>query len=179
MNQVSQSYFNRNSPLADFILHPYFIILLRVVVGGVMVFAGWVKLFDMPGLASEINNYRILPEAWINFFAIILPPIELIAGLFLIFGIWMGGALAVTTGLLAVFTIAVQSAIMRGLDIECGCFGTSDAQKVGLQTLIRDVLLLFGTIPIWIAYLSNKRSPVPEQEPDLGSEVEAGARDNT
>ncbi len=140
----------KSSLLHRTVIHPYFVMFLRFMLGGIMIFAGAIKLIDMPGMAESIENYRLLPHAWVNIPAIILPAVELIAGICLIAGIWIQGALLIITGLFAVFIVAVESAIWRGLNIECGCFGLSDSEIVGVQVLVRDVLFLFATIPIWV-----------------------------
>jgi len=131
--------------------NPYVGLVFRWFLGIIMIYAGWNKLFDMANLATAIERYRIIPSETVNLFAIILPPIEIIAGVGLILGVLLEGALTITTVLLAVFLIAIESAILRGLDIDCGCFGTSDAERVGIAVLIRDVFLFLTVIPIWMA----------------------------
>ncbi|HOJ60221.1 MAG TPA: MauE/DoxX family redox-associated membrane protein [bacterium] len=147
------------------IYHPATLLGLRIILGAVLIYAGWIKIFDMPGMAKSIENYRILPVAMVNIPAIVMPPVEIITGLCLILGIWMEGALVIATGLFAVFIVAIQSAILRGLDIECGCFGTSDAEKVGTRVLVRDFLLLFVTLLIWLGY-KRESTPVPVPDPE-------------
>ncbi len=131
-------------------LKNYFTLLLRLVLGGVLVYAGYSKMIDMEGMAQAIENYRILPVSIVNIVAIILPPVEFIAGLCLIFGFLLDGALMITLMLFAVFCVAIESAIWRGLDIECGCALTSDAEIVGIKVLLRDLFFLLLTIVVWI-----------------------------
>jgi len=138
------------SKIALGLTNPYFCLVLRLFLGGVLVFSGAVKLFSMADMAHSIANYRILPVSLINLVAIILPPVELIAGIGLILGLFFDGALAISTLLLLVFLAAIESAILRGLDIQCGCFGTSDAELVGTGVLLRDVMLLFSVVPLWM-----------------------------
>jgi hypothetical protein len=45
-------------------------------------------------------------------------------------------------GMMAVFTLAVAAAVYRGLDFECGCFGTADASSIGLAKLGQNLALL-------------------------------------
>ncbi|MFB3788350.1 MAG: MauE/DoxX family redox-associated membrane protein [bacterium] len=148
------------------IYHPATLLAVRIFLGVILMYAGWLKLFDMTGMAQSIENFRIVPIPLVNLFAMVLPPVEVITGLCLILGIAMEGALAITTALFAVFTVAIQSAIWRGLDIECGCFGTSDAEVVGAQVLVRDILLLFLTLLLWMGRRRGSASPA-------GSETEA------
>ncbi|MBN2326784.1 MAG: DoxX family membrane protein [Candidatus Omnitrophica bacterium] len=160
-----------NQPKFDKILaHPYAVIVLRVLVGGIMIFAGWSKLIDMAGMAESIENYRILPSALVNIPAIILPAIELIAGVCLIAGIWIDGALLIVTGLFVVFIAAIQSAIWRGLNIECGCFGLSDSEIVGAKVLIRDSLFVLATVPIWLSRIRGDESQNLQLE-EIASEL--------
>lgn len=159
----------KSSLLHRAVIHPYFVTFLRIVLGGIMVFAGAVKLIDMPGMADSIENYRLLPHAWVNIPAIILPAVELIAGVCLIAGVWMNGALLIVTGLFAVFVVAVESAIWRGLNIECGCFGLSDSEIVGVQVLTRDVLFLLATVPIWVSHFGIGRKGEALGESAVGS----------
>ena len=51
-------------------------------------------------------------------------------------------AALLATGLMGVFTVAVIAALARGLDIECGCFGTADATRVGVVKVVENVGML-------------------------------------
>lgn len=139
-----------------FFLHTYTLIVLRIVLGAIFIYAGWVKLFDMDSMARAIANYRVVPLSWVNVLAIVIPAVEVIAGAALIAGVMMKGALAIITGLILVFCIAIVSAILRGLNIECGCFGTSDSEQVGLAVLVRDLLMLAATVPIWVSMFRER-----------------------
>ncbi len=152
-----------------FLLHPYTLVFFRIVLGGILIFAGIVKLIDMAGMAESIENYRILPRAWVNLSAIVMPALEVVVGIFLILGIWMDGALLITTGLFVLFILAVESAIWRGLNIQCGCFGLSDSEIVGMKVLIRDGLFLLGTLPLWIARFRIGEQPIPESNESIES----------
>ncbi len=134
-----------------FFRHPYFALILRIFVGGILTYAGFLKMIDMEGMAEAIQNYQILPFSIVNIFGIILPPIEFLTGLCLMFGFFFEGALLVATMLLVVFCLAIETAILRGLDIECGCSLTTDAEIVGIKVLLRDVFLLLCTLAIGFA----------------------------
>ncbi len=133
------------------LLHPVMVLALRFILGGTLIYAGWLKLIDMPGLAEAIGNYRLLPYSLSNLPAMILPAVEVIVGICLISGIWFDGALFLTSAMFAAFVIAIESAIWRDLNIDCGCFSTSDGEIVGVKILLRAGFLFLFTIPIWIA----------------------------
>ena len=100
--------------------------------------------FQDPGsceFASAVANYRLLPFEFIKIFAIFLPWIELVAGMCVLLGIWLRPAALVLTVTTGIFILAVASALARGLNIECGCFGKIGGGKVGLQNLAINIIL--------------------------------------
>ena len=79
----------------------------------------------------------------INLAALIIPWLELIAGLCLIFAVLEVPSLIIINGLIVMFTLVVGVSLIRGLDIHCGCFTTSpDAKSDMAQVLARDIILL-------------------------------------
>ena len=108
------------------VFFPYLLISLlsRVVLGGILLFAGIVKLPHFDSFVWEIEQYRILPEILVSSYAHILPVIEILLGVMIIAGIFIRANAALSGLLVLSFTIAKTSALMRGLDIEvCPCFG--------------------------------------------------------
>jgi len=90
-----------------------------------------------------------MPDILINVLAIAFPWIELVAGILLIFGISVKENCAILSGLLVIFIIAIAISMARGLNIDCGCFGTVDGAKVGLLKILENVgLLILGLILI-------------------------------
>lgn len=122
---------------------------LQFILGGVFVVYGAAKIYDPAAFASDIGNYRLLPHELINLFAIILPWIELAAGLMLILGIWVRASAAVIAAMAIMFLIAIGQAWARGLDIRCGCLGTVDARRVGLRAMLEDSVYLAIALWLW------------------------------
>ena len=120
----------------------YLLILFRIIVGFVFIYAGILKISDPAGFSEAINNYDLLPLSFVNFFAITLPWIEVVAGLFLLFGISVKENSFIISVMLVVFIFAIVISLGRGLNIECGCFGTSSGSKVGIIKLLENSLLL-------------------------------------
>jgi len=102
----------------------YLSLLSRVVLGGVLIFAGIVKLPNIDTLIWEIEQYQILPTSLAIAYGYVLSPIEIALGVLLLLGIYLRTS-AVVSGLLVLsFTIAKLNALARGLDIDvCPCFG--------------------------------------------------------
>jgi uncharacterized membrane protein YphA (DoxX/SURF4 family) len=123
--------------------------LLRVVLAVAFIWAALAKIADIGAFAKDIHNFRMVPLAFENVFAMALPWIELVAGVALVLNIAPKSGMIVLGGLLVVFLIAIVSAIVRDLDIACGCFGTSDASRTGWVTLFRDVGFIAVAILGW------------------------------
>ncbi len=127
----------------------YLLLLFRVIVGFVFIYAGILKISDPAGFSDAINNYDLLPLSFVNFFAITLPWIEVVAGLFLLFGISVKENSFIISVMLVVFLLAIAISLGRGLNIECGCFGTSSGTKVGIIKLVENsILLIFSFVLI-------------------------------
>jgi len=139
--------------MKDFLSSRYVQVVLQIIVGAVFVYASYNKLFDQVAFAKSVYGYKFLPDFLINLTAIIVPPLEFIAGLFLMFGLFRKGSSAVIIVLLSVFLVALVQAYARGLDIDCGCFGSTAADKTTstdiLIRIFQDILLLLGAIIIF------------------------------
>lgn len=122
-----------------------FLILTRLVVGGVFIYAGALKLLDPQGFADAIAGFEMLPPQLVTLAALGLPPLEVLAGVLLIAGWGLRMAAFCILGLTLVFAVALGQALTRGLLVDCGCFGGGDASVASMWvTLGRDVLLMAG-----------------------------------
>jgi uncharacterized membrane protein YphA (DoxX/SURF4 family) len=100
--------------------------LIRWVLSMLFIWAGCTKLADPQAFSVIIQDFGIVPEFSVKPIAVILPVLEVTAGIGLIFDI--RGSLAVITGLLALFIVTLGYGIWLGLDIDCGCFGPEDPE---------------------------------------------------
>jgi uncharacterized membrane protein YphA (DoxX/SURF4 family) len=117
------------------------VLISRILIGGILVYSSFEKIFDPSGFANAINNYHIIPFGLENNFAIILPWIELIVGICLIIGVFIDGAAFIVIIIMVVFIIAITYAILNGYNIECGC-GLKPGEMVGIQKIIEDFTYL-------------------------------------
>jgi len=119
----------------------------RIALGVVFVFASYDKILHPEAFAEAVFNYQLLPDFLINLTAIVLPWVELMLGLFLLIGIWIPGAAALSTLLLTTFMAAILFNFARGLDISCGCFSTSPSEgSMAIWTILRDVVFLLMAV---------------------------------
>jgi len=133
-------------------------LVLRFVLGTVFIYAGTVKIIDPYAFSEAISNYDFFHPFLVNPIAVMLPWIELIAGLCLIVG-WCAGGGAMIVGLLATaFGLLTGMAIIRGLDIACGCFSLGDEQKAVQWTHIAEnVLFLAMALQILFIQQINRK----------------------
>ena len=125
----------------------YFVLLVRWIIAALFIYAGVSKILDPASFAESIDNYRILPYLLVSIVAVILPWLEVLCGILLFSGKLKSGALFILVGLSFIFLIAVTSALLRGLDISCGCFSTSnEGMRIGFTKLVENILLLTTTV---------------------------------
>jgi len=118
---------------------------IRYLLGATFILAGVIKMQDIQSFGDTIAGFQLLPTAIINLIAIGLPPLELIVGIMLIMAWRMRAATFAGTILLTIFTVALFQALLRGLSMDCGCFGHSDFLKWTPEAeLFRDGALLCG-----------------------------------
>ena len=133
----------------------YLTLAVRLFVGVIFIYAAWYKIIHPGEFAKSIWYYHLAPVSLINLVALILPWWEMLAGVFLIFGVLYRGAIWSVLLMMLVFMVALASAAVRGLDIECGCFEASQgAGDEAIDTFIRDIGLL---ILIFQLLLSRSR----------------------
>jgi len=132
------------------LLNNYYIqFIARVFLGSIFVYASFHKIAEPSQFADIIRNYKLFPEFSINFFAVILPWLELIAGVFLISGKFIKASAFILSGMLIIFIIAISINMARGLNFDCGCFTSSGKGSNPLLLLIRDFLILIPGIVIF------------------------------
>ena len=100
-------------------------LVLRCLLGAIFVWAGAVKVLGPVDFLVSIYGYDMaLPETLVRFTVVVLPWIEILAGIAIISGIWLEAGLILSTLMLAAFLVFTGQAWLRGLDISCGCFGS-------------------------------------------------------
>ncbi len=128
---------------------------LRLVLGGAFLTAGLLKLADPIRFAHDVGNYRLLPHALTHAVAIVLPAVEVLTGGLVLFGVWLRASTAILVGLTSLFLLVISSALVRGLNIECGCFGTIGGRHVGWVNLSIDFGLFITAL--LLARISGER----------------------
>ena len=122
--------------------------IFRMILGVVFIYASYDKILNPAGFSDNIHNFHVTPAAVENLAALIIPWLELIVGVFLIFGVFLEGSTSITIGLLTFFIFILSQAILRGIDVHCGCFkteadpGVTDLRMELIKRIGEDFVLL-------------------------------------
>lgn len=141
----------------------YLLFAFRTALALIFIFAGMEKIVNPSGFSDSIANYKLLPLSFINIFAIVIPWIEIAAGLMLLFGAAVKENAFIINSLMVVFILAIAISVARGLNIDCGCFGTQSGAKVGFVKLIENIGILAMGILVMIfgaSFLSVERKDI-------------------
>ncbi len=101
---------------------PWLVVLARLVVGGIFVFAGMSKLaLPHAEVVAQIQQYTVIPRLLTPLIAAVLPWVEVLSG----------------------------AALLIGFEIEdCGCFGDLGWKETPLHVLLRDLVMLALMWPV-------------------------------
>jgi uncharacterized membrane protein YphA (DoxX/SURF4 family) len=131
--------------------------IFRIIIGGIFIWSGLLKIINPLEFARNILNYRLFSEELAFLGAIILPWLEFLIGLCLITGFFRQGASILAVGLFGGFIGLVIITLVRGIDTNCGCFGPL-SHRVGLTLLLNDALLFGASLYLFLVYRRNKSS---------------------
>src|ERR1700694_5786043 len=120
----------------------YFWRMADLIIGGIFIYAGVIKVLDPIQFGIDIDNYKTLPWFISVRLAFYLPWLEIFCGLALIFRFLYRGGLSLLATLTSVFVVATVVAKARGLDITCGCFGHASKNWSFTQHLALDLAIL-------------------------------------
>jgi uncharacterized membrane protein YphA (DoxX/SURF4 family) len=152
-------------------LAPWISTVARLVVGGVLLVAGALKVIDPQSSVAAVRAYELVPGWLERPIGWGLPFLELGLGLLLVAGLFTRTAALVAGLLILVFLIAVISAAARGLSIDCGCFGgggqVAPGQTAYTWEIVRDLglLVLCG----WLVWHPRSRIALDHPEPHQGT----------
>jgi uncharacterized membrane protein YphA (DoxX/SURF4 family) len=133
----------------------WFGVLARLVVGGVWIAAGLLKIPDPTENGRAVRADQLLPESVVPVLGHLLPVLEILVGVCLVLGLLTRLSGVVSAILLVAFIVGISSAWARGLEIECGCFGGGGGPAEGASAkypweIARDLGLLF--LSAWLIW---------------------------
>jgi len=132
---------------------PWITLLFRLILGGVLLVAGGLKVGNPQKSAMAVRAYEILPIDIANFLGYVLPWFEIAVGVLLILGVAVKVNALLGGITMLIFILAISQAWARGLSIDCGCFGGGGAidpsQTKYLEEILRDFAFMFMGIYLY------------------------------
>jgi len=148
--------------------HAWVSLVLRLYLGGVFLAACFHKILHPGAFALDIATYQILPLQLVNLQAIVLPWVELLAGVMLVVGFRTRAAALLIDAMMVMFIVAISIALGNGLEMGCGCFASEGGDDpISWHTVLRDAIwlamglyiLLLDSNPLGVdRLLRNKRN---------------------
>ncbi len=130
----------------------------RLVLGAVFLYAGWIKASDVTGFAGQVAAYQLLPYTLNYLVAATLPYIELLCGAMLLLNLRIRPALLVLGVFNLGFMAALVLVLMRGLEIDCGCFDPTGGSSTSPgAALLRDLVLMGLVVMTWFFQKAGTR----------------------
>lgn len=114
-------------------------LLARLGLAAALGWAGLAKLGDPSALAEAVANFRLVPEPLVPLVATALPATEIVVAVSLLGGPCVQGGAIVGALLFAAFAVAMAQARVRGIDLDCGCFGAGVESQVTWTKVLVDV----------------------------------------
>jgi uncharacterized membrane protein YphA (DoxX/SURF4 family) len=131
---------------------PWIGLLSRLILGGVLLAAGLLKYQHLDKSQMAVRAYELLPIPLANFMGIILPFVEIAAGILLVIGAGVRISALVSAVLMVAFIIGISWAWARGLSIDCSCFGGGGQVEPGTASYLPE-LLRDGGLGLMAIYL--------------------------
>jgi uncharacterized membrane protein YphA (DoxX/SURF4 family) len=103
------------------------VFVLRLLIGGLLLGAGLLKIGHAPELAAAVASFRLLPPAVVAPLALALPFFEVLLGGYLAIGLFTRVAGWAATVQFVAYAAAIGSAVARHIPANCGCFGPADS----------------------------------------------------
>jgi putative oxidoreductase len=153
---------------------------VRCLLGIVLVISAALHLNNPYRFLDSLLNYRIVWGALAEFLALALPNLQLIVGSALITGVFRKGAILLAAALFLAFEAAQASALIRGLEISCGCFGDNSGLVSGRSLTLTTVLLaaclwaVFAEFQAAFRMNCDRKTGLPSINSDVKIDVNAG-----
>lgn len=122
-------------------------LVVRFSVAALFLTAGAVKFSSRDTMSLAVEQYGLLPARLAATFGRLLIPAELLLGGLLLLGVLPGLMLRLLGTLLLVFAAAVATNLVRGREIDCGCWG-NNATPITWGLCLRNAVL---ALLAWIA----------------------------
>ncbi len=136
----------------------WFQLILRIIIAVVFLYAAVPKILNPQAFYLNILGYNLVEGTLAKLIALWLPWIELIAAFGVLFNIWMNANLRLVQLMLSGFIVLLILTLIRGIDADCGCFGSAGGRVTWWHVFGDFVLLFITTFLITWTRFENKRT---------------------
>jgi len=141
------------------------------IMGTSLIFSSIPHLTNPYYFLGTIYSYRLIGPGVGQFVAIVLPWLQVVLGICLVTHLLHHSAHTLTMGVLVIFVAVQASALLRQLDISCGCFGVRHEAKIDGATLMTTGALLMLSFARFVSYkwraTTQQRVGKPSHSSDL------------
>jgi putative oxidoreductase len=123
---------------------------VRWILGLTFIYASFHKIIAPAEFAKIVYGYDLFPAVFINLIAIIIPFLELVAGLALVIGLYPRSAAIIVNALLMAYIIVLTINLIRGHEFDCGCFASGQSGRIDspVLMLVRDSIYFILGMPV-------------------------------
>lgn len=126
------------------------VFVMRVLLGGLLIVTGALKVGHAPDLAAALAGFRLLPAGAVGPLALALPFFELLLGGYLVAGLFTRTSAIVAAVQFVIYAGAIASAVIRHIPANCGCFGPHDTAVADWPHVAFDLAL--ALVSVFVAY---------------------------
>jgi putative oxidoreductase len=126
------------------------VLVVRILIGGLLLTTGILKVGHPAELAAAIAGFRLLPAGIVGPMALALPYFELLSGAYLLAGLFTRVVAIVAAMQFCLYGAAIGSALVRHIPANCGCFGPGDTAVADWPHVAFDLVLAAASV--FIAY---------------------------
>jgi len=176
-------------PSSPFNFRRVVILISRLVLGGIFVYAGISKIFfpnthlwpvfvlkfsistNLATFAQQVASYKLLSPAGVDFVAHTLPFTEIFLGLMLLIGWGLRIWASLLTLLMLGFLTVVTRAYLLHMNVNCGCFATPE--PLTGMTVVRDSVFVGLALLMTVFVFIEARRPHPwsaAEKPSLSAQ---------
>ncbi len=125
--------------------------------GALFIFSGVGKLMGRRAFMTSLRALPFVPPWGVALVAAGLPWVEIVLGSALLMGFFALYAAWLSLALLLAFSLVAISAVARGMDVPCSCFGKASQAPISMRTVVRNAFFALLLLPL---VLANRPAPV-------------------
>lgn len=127
--------------------NPYLVLAFRFILGFIFLMSSIGKLIDLQGSVDAVYGFNVFPMAFAHFAGLVVPFIELLMALGLLFGVLTRlAALGASIMSVCFFLVKAHVLLIQGRQIDCGCFGALMSTMASVTIYMDIPMLIMGIV---------------------------------